>query len=509
VDLGNYFCAYSVAVLSGGKDATLRIQWAESLFEQIPLKPGDYSVPKGNRDEIEDKCFVGVGTTILHDGGTKRRYEPFWWEAGRYLEIVVSTADEPLVIESLYHVETHYPYAFSGHYEVPSQELTDLAPLATRVLEMCSHETYMDCPYYEQLMYVGDTRLEILVTYMLTPDDRLPRKSIFLFDESRGPSGLTQARYPCRAPQFIPPFSLYWIGMVYDYALWRNDPTFVRQRMPGVRSVLDAFVQRVNSDGLLEALPGWNFVDWVRGWSGGMPADADSGISGIINWHFVYTLRLAAELEDGFGEPEFATLYRRLADRVATATAAMFWNAARGVYADDRDHRHFSEHAQCFAILAGDRRTKLDAPDLAPATIYFSHYLFEAARSVRRIDLLFNRLDLWSYLSRMGLKTTVELPEPSRSDCHAWGAHPVYHTFASLLGIRPEGFGFHNVRIEPQLGSMPWARGTIPHPSGFISVDLKQTDGRHNGVILLPPGVGGTFVENSQVKKLQPGENRL
>ena len=509
VDLEDYYCAYPVVVLSSGKGAMLRIHWAEALFEQLPQKPGEYSIPKGNRNEIEDKCFIGVGNTIFHDGERNRRYEPFWWEAGRYLEIVVSTAEEPLVIESLSHLETHYPYEFSAHYEVPSQELADLAPLATRVLEMCSHETYMDCPYYEQLMYVGDTRLEVLVTYMLTGDDRLPRKAILLYDESRAPSGLTQARYPCRMPQFIPPFSLYWVGMVYDFALWRNDPAFVRERMPGVRAVLEAFAQRVNGDGLLEALSGWNFVDWVPNWSMGMPAEADLGISGIINWHFVYTLRLAAELEEGFGEKEFAERYRRLADRVAAATRAMFWDDARGVYADDREHQHFSEHAQCFAILAGDRQTKLDAPDLSRATIYFTHYLFEAAYRTQRIDLLFKRLDLWSYLTRMGLKTTVELPEPSRSDCHAWGAHPVYHTFASLLGIRPEGFGFQSVRIEPQLGSMPWGRGTLPHPNGSISVSLECAEGCHRGVIHLPPGVSGTFVEASGVRALHPGENRL
>ena len=109
----------------------------------------------------------------------------------------------------------------------------------------------------------------------------------------------------------------------------------------------------------------------------------------------------------------------------------------------------------------------------------------------------------------MGFKTTVELPEPSRSDCHAWGAHPVYHTFASVLGIRPDGFGFHAVRIEPQLGPMPWGKGTIPHPNGSISVAIERAGGRHRGVINLPPGVNGTFVEGSQVRELHPGENRF
>ena len=40
-----------------------------------------------------------------------------------------------------------------------------MIPVALRTLEMCSHDTSMDCPYYERLNYVGDTRLQSLVAY--------------------------------------------------------------------------------------------------------------------------------------------------------------------------------------------------------------------------------------------------------------------------------------------------------------------------------------------------------
>jgi hypothetical protein len=510
VDLGNYYCAYPVLTLSGGDGASVRMQWAEALFEQLAGQPGKWSAPKGNRNEIEGKFFVGIGDTVIHDGAPGRRYEPFWWEAGRYLELVVTTAGAPVTIDRFALLETHYPYVFTGRFDAPSPTLTDLAPLAARVLEMCSHETYMDCPYYEQMMYVGDTRLEVLTTYTLTADDRLPRKAIRLFDESRGPSGLTQARYPCRVPQYIPPFSLYWVGMVHDFALWRDDAAFVRERLRGVRGVLDAFASRVNGEGLLQAVPGWNFVDWVPEWGGGgMPPEADVGISGIVNWHLVYTLRLAAGLEEAFGEPEFAAYDRRLADQMNSAIQRFFWDGKRGLYADDLAHAHFSEHAQCFAILAGDRRTCLDTPGLSRATIYFSHYLFEASRALGQIERVFERLGLWADLKRLGFKTTVEMPEPSRSDCHAWGAHPVYHTFASILGIRPDGFGFRRVRIEPQLGSLPKAQGTMPHPRGTISASFAAEGRRLTGTIELPRGVSGEFLHDGKRRELQPGLNAV
>jgi len=40
--------------------------------------------------------------------------------------------------------------------------IDSIVPLALRALQMCAHETFMDCPYYEQLMFAGDTRLEVV-----------------------------------------------------------------------------------------------------------------------------------------------------------------------------------------------------------------------------------------------------------------------------------------------------------------------------------------------------------
>ena len=53
------------------------------------------------------------------------------------------------------------------------------------------------------LSHVGDTRLQVLVTYANGRDDRLPRKAIEMFDCSRLTDGLTQARYPSRVTQVM------------------------------------------------------------------------------------------------------------------------------------------------------------------------------------------------------------------------------------------------------------------------------------------------------------------
>ncbi|NJM06599.1 hypothetical protein HC891_11040 [Candidatus Gracilibacteria bacterium] len=156
------------------------------------------------------------------------------------------------------------------------------------------------------MQYVGDTRLECLVTYVLSRDDRLPRKALRLFDASRLTSGLTQSRYPSRLRQIIPPFSLWWVCMLHDYLFWRDDTAFVRALLPGQRAVLDAFSALRGADGLVRSPQGWNYIDWVASWPWGEPPGAKPGaVCGPLNWQYVYALRRAAEVEAALGEPSW------------------------------------------------------------------------------------------------------------------------------------------------------------------------------------------------------------
>lgn len=386
VDLQNYYCAYTDIVTTGGRGSLVRSWWAEALYLPGEVKNA-YGMTrrKGHRDEIEGKSFVGIGDTFEPDGGTGRVLNTLWWEAGRYIELIIATADAPLTIERFSLRETHYPYDWTSHFECSDERFGDLTTVTRRVMEMCSHETYMGCPYYEQMMYVGDTRLEVLTTYACCSDDRLPRKALRLYDESRRSPGFTQSRYPTNIQQTIPSFSAWWVAMIHDYAMWRDDPAFVRSLMPGMRAVLDTFMQWKTRDGLIAGPTGWNFMDWVPEWPYGMPPNGDvGGVSGPLNFQLAWIYRQAAELEDAFGEPEFASLQRRRAIEIATAAVSRFWSGDREMFADDLDRTRFSEHTQCLALLGGvvpeSSRKQVanqlfSAQDLSRTTVYFSHYL--------------------------------------------------------------------------------------------------------------------------------------
>jgi len=519
VDLGNYYCAYPELEVSGGRGASVRVRWEEGLYAAAGDPKGWVRArPKGNRDEVEGKVFIGVGDVFRPDGGAHRTFTTLWWQAGRYVEIVVETGEEALTIERFVLRETRYPLEMESTFDCDDARLKAVVPVMVRGLQMCSHETYMDCPYYEQLMYVGDTRLEVKTTLVITADDRLPRKAIRMFDASRILNGLTQSRYPSRIRQVIPPFSLWWTLMVHDFALWRGDEAFVRSCMPGVRGVLDYYRSRIGVDGLVAAPAGWNYVDWVPGWHDGMPVDADTGVSGAINWQFVYALSRIAELERWLGERELSDRNLKLAARLTERLLASLWDEGRGLFADDLAKTSFSEHVQCLAILSaqveGERFRRLAEgllkdPSLHRTTIYFTHYLFDAYRVLGRADAIFDRLKLWLDLPGQGFRTTLESPEPSRSDCHAWGAHPLYHCFASILGIRPSEFGATGFSVEPELGPLQRASGRLVHPKGFIEAEFQRAGAGLRARIVLPPGISGEFMHVGQLKPLHPGEQEF
>jgi alpha-L-rhamnosidase len=142
----------------------------------------------------------------------------------------------------------------------------------------------MDCPYYEQLQYVDDTRIQALVTLYNTSDDRLVRNAISQVNDSRTAEGATMSRAPIRQQQYIPPFSFWWIGIVHDYWWYRDDPTLVKQMLPGVRAMLSFFNEHQQPKGSLGKLPWWNYVDWTPQWQGGVPPRRVSN-----GWRFVRT----------------------------------------------------------------------------------------------------------------------------------------------------------------------------------------------------------------------------
>jgi len=529
LDQGHLTTAYPELVVSGGKDATVTLRYAENLW--VP-GTGD----KGQRDEVDGKEMRGLRDVLVADGGRERLFRPLWWRTYRYLELAVEARAEALTVDDLRGAFTAYPFTRKARFEGGGPELDRILDVGWRTARLCAHETYMDCPYYEQLQYVGDTRIQALVSYYASGDDRLARNAVEQVDDSRTAEGLTMSRFPTRLPQYIPPFSLWWIGMVHDYWWYRDDPAFVRGRLPGVRSVLTFFASRQRAGGSLGPMPWWNFLDWtnawptgsppgwnfVTGWGGPAPGAAEpgdpNGASAPLDLQLLIAYAEAADLEEGLGSTTIAAEYRQAAARLRAEVPRLYWEERRQLYADTPARTTFSQHANVLAILAGLAEGQaaraligrvLSEPDLVPCSIYFRHYLHAALNRAGEGDRLLDQLGPWRRMLALGLTTWAEKEDPSRSECHAWGASPNFELPRTVLGVDSAGPGFRRVRIRPFLGRLTQVAGSVPHPRGEIAVSLVRRGVGLDAEVRLPEGVEGELVWAGERRPLGPGLTRL
>ncbi|MGZ3372898.1 MAG: alpha-L-rhamnosidase-related protein [Gemmatimonadaceae bacterium] len=498
--------AYPVLWTTGGAGSTVRLTYAEALVDSVGHK--------GNRNDIEGRTIRGVRDVFLPDGGSRRRFQTLYWRSFRYIQIDVTTADDPLDVR-LYGIFTAYPFTERGRFTSDLPWLADMWRMNWNGARIGAFETYMDTPYWEQLQYIGDTRIQSLISLYVAGDDRLMRQAIEHFDYSRIPEGLTASRYPSALTQIIPPFSLIYVLMVHDYFMHRDDPAFVRARLAGVRGILDWYGRHVDSTGMLGPMPYWNYVDWTNPWDRGVPPGADNGHSTAISLLYAYALERAAELEEGSGRREAGSGYRAQAEALRAAVRARAWDSARGLFRDSPETRAYSQQTNVLAILADAvpasaqkammERVLADTT-LTQASYYFSFYVLEALRNAGLGDRYVERLAPWQAMLKLGLTSAPENPEPTRSDTHAWSAHPNYGLLATVLGVRPSSPGFRTVRIAPALGSLRRAEGRVPHPLGDIDVKLVREGQRGlNAEVTLPHGLSGTFEWQGRRQQLREG----
>ena len=234
-------------------------------------------------------------------------------------------------------------------------------------------------------------------------------------------------------------------------------------------------------------------------------------------------MRSAAAVERALGNELQAKYWEEKSDKLKQAVVKTFWDEKRGIFADTPAKKDFSEHAQALALLgdvlpAGKAETTfrhlVDDKDLKRCTVYFSYYLFETYFKFGRGDLFLKRLDLWRDYVKKGLTTTQEAPDSgkngqneSRSDCHAWGAHPIWFMQTGLAGIKPAAPFFAKVRVAPCPGGLKSLKATHPHPKGWIEVDLKFDGDKATGTVVTP--VPGTFEFGGKTVELKAGINAL
>ncbi|MFD2327941.1 alpha-L-rhamnosidase C-terminal domain-containing protein [Cohnella sp. GCM10020058] len=494
LDAGLMTTGYVRLAVAGGAGARISLLYSEAYEYENPADHGGNR--RGVRDDPADKVLRGNEDVYLPVGaGTPddpEVYEPMGRRAFRFVRLSVQAADAPLTIVDLSYAETGYPLDAVSQVETSDPLSGELWNISLNTLRRCMQDTYEDTPYYEQMQYVMDAKSQALFTYAVSADDRLARKTIHDFHSSLTPSGLIQSRYPSVNGQFIPGFALYWVMMVHDHYRHFGDTALVRRYLSTADAILGWFDRRIGKDGLVGPMPEayWSFVDWVTAWNAtaGAPPAKLQGPLTVYNLMYASALREAADLNAWSGRGDTAAEYRQRAEAVLVAVRRSCLDEAEQLYRDGPQVAQFSQHTQIWAVLAdavqgGEAREllarMLARNDLPKASFSMAHYLFRAAAKTGLYGYADAFWQPWREQVGLHLTAWVEDPVQQRSDCHGWGALPLYEYVAETLGVQPEEPGYRTVRIAPRTGGLTWASGEAKTPAGLVKVSwkLNETNG--------------------------------
>lgn len=494
-------------IVSKGKASQVKLTYAEALFEDIENK--------GHRDSIQGRQIHGVYEVFKLEGGMNRLYTTLTYRTFRYVQLDITTTSEPLIIEKFGSWFTGYPFQKKASFSSSDKELEKVFDIGWHTARLCAYETYMDCPYWERLQYIGDTRIQALVSYYVSGDDRLARNSIEQFYWSLTYDGLTTSRYPSSLAQYIPNYSLVWVTMIHDYFMYRNDPEFVKSFLPGIERVLSHFERYVTDGNMMTEQPYWDFLDHS------FPTHKivqESSFKKLTSnsLFYAYTLSLAAEIFSAYNESQLAQKYSLLSQKLKAGVKSQCWDGNRQLYADTPDKKHFSMHSNILALLCGmvprDEQKEfirriVQTKDITRTTLYFDFYLGRAMNLVQAGDQYHQLLEQWKDFLDVGLTTFPE--GVSRSECHAWSSSPNYEMLATLAGIQPLTAGFNKVLVRPLLDNLQFVKSSMPHWAGELALELKKKGIQIEGKISLPPGITGRLEWSGKTMELKPGVNTV
>jgi hypothetical protein len=483
LDAGELTTGYVMLETEGGRGSEITLTYAESYGG--PFSGGI----RGDRLD-HSKFSLGGFKDVYRPAGPRDSYEFFWWRTFRIVRIEVTVGDEVLVLHPLKYRETGYPLEAKTRPAIDTGSraswISGLWDISLRTLRRCMHETSEDCPYYEQMQYTFDTRLQMLFTYYVSGDTRLGLKTIDDFHRSMLPEGIILCRYPTNYPQVIPTFSISWLSMLMDYYNQTADLLVLEKYRPTAEHILFWFRKKKGKMGLIEHLGYWNYIDWAPEWgeTGGSARAAFEGPSTIQNLMYVYGLQLMGNILELLGFNDLMSYYLDEAQGIQKIIREQCWDEQRGLFTEGPDFREeYTQHAQMWAVLTGTVSGKetttlmkqvLENGDLIKCTFPLRFYFFRALEEAGLYEKTEAMWEDWKRLLSLNLSTVPETPyDDSRSDCHAWSALLLYEYPAKILGVYPLEPGYKSIGIRPQGLFLGEAAGKVSTPAGIVEVSWK------------------------------------
>jgi hypothetical protein len=485
LDLGRMSVGYWTFEIECDSDTRVIVNGFESIQEGTP----DFCWEMSNTFEKE----VPAGRRIIRS--LQRR-------GARYLLFQAKSC----TIRKIRVIEETLPCRLEGSFHSDSDTMNRINDICVRTLKLCSEDTFVDCPTYEQTYWVGDGRNEALINYSVSGDWNFVRRCWLLAAESLNHGQLVNSQVPSGWHTIIPAWSFLWQVACLEHFEYTGDESFLKAIYPSIRRQTDNALEHINSAGLFE-IEAWNLSDW---------SDMDQPGRGIVaasqGW-LVWALRSSAQIAELLGKNYDADSDLKAIDRICHSVNETLWDESRQafidcIHFDGTRSEKISVQTQCILSLAGvpykERQPALDRiitgenthAVIQPGTPFFLFFVMEYLEKLGDFASIYELIEeKWGLMVENGATTCWELfpgfmpgGRWTRSHCHAWSAGPSYFLSRIALGIVRIGTAHSRILFRPVPNGIQKCSGAVPTVHGNIEIDWSYENGRFRYDLRAPKG---------------------
>lgn len=473
------------------------------LSAQKPL-----AVKVGTGESAEEALY-GPWKTVELSLGKQPGYTPY--TALRYVAVTLS----PDVVFAKIDVSfdhLYYPVEYKGSFDCSDPLLTKVWYTGAYTAHSCMQEDIWDAPKRDRARWMGDLHVSGEVINNAFLDKFLMEQTMDrLRKDAQG--GRPPTALPSSNVNGIPGYSCAWIAGLADFYRHVGDLAYLKSQHQALITMLEYMRGEIGDDGIFANRHGqWPFVDWAPEFNGDSPQ-----ARAATHLFFVKAVKEAVFLFQQLGDTGNAEAYGAW-ERQLTEAAQAHLAGPAGAFGDRRQENAMAiysgvaTHGQIASIYKS-----VLAPDSPAwnyvATPYYNNYILDAITQAGHMEdaMRFVR-GYWGEMIKEGATTFWEGYDPRwdrnnihahlQADngtgyfvslCHGWSAGATNWLTERVLGVRSTGAGFATCVIEPNLGDLTWAAGTVPTPHGPLKVRVAKVGSSYKLTVTVPSGVAPTI----------------
>lgn len=360
----------------------------------------------------------------------ENRYLSHTRKGFRYLLVNVPARQTELVLKKLLVCEWRYPTESKTGFECSSARLNRIHKMSLDTAKVCMLDAYVDCPGYEQNIWVGDAGVTALVNLnnfgcygfdsrflslvASSLDDgleRIYRKGNKRYVERRF---LPCASFPTYPEGNIPIWSYMWLLSIVNHYKYTGDREALASLLPAAEETFARSLRMLSARGLLSIGGAWNLIEW------GNNDVCEYGECTANSMMLSHCFREFAKIFASLGNVEKAREYSAHAEALKDAVNRYAWSEERGAYVDTvRDAEAYGEYLEYYETigkepLSFEKYMSLSRVSVQTNTFAVLYGIAEGARKEAALKILADSVENGVYVSGSPAYRTAG--EPSEAE---------------------------------------------------------------------------------------------